>query len=573
MRRRIGGGVLVVLVLLMGWLAFRGYQLRRELLAARSSLSGVTGQLTADDSSDLDRRLRQAASHADNARSASNDPLWRLAATVPLVGASFDVGSGAADAVHDLLRRVVPPAREAVDMARSAPLFQNGTVDLRRIDAMAPSVDRAFTAAEATQDRVDALPRKRLPGPVARQRDDLQRQVDRLASALRSADAAVRLAPGMLGANGPRRYFLAVQGNAEARGTGGLVGAYALIRTERGRISRERVGNNLDLLEAPRPVVDLGPDFAAMYDSDSARAVWYSAVLTPHWPSASRIMAGLWKAQGGGPVDGVLGVDPLSIAPMLRATGPVQLNDITVTGDNVVDFVLRDQYAMFPRLAVRDARKQLMAQLASAVYDGVIEGHASSVSLVRALGEAGASGHLQIWSAHASEQRVLQALRVGGALPATAGAFLEVISNNAAGNKADYYVRRKVSYQRPRRGVARVTITLSNLMKPAGLPYIVVGRFDKPKTAPEPGATRQIVTLFVGVGKRVLNVSVDGQPAATFNGREQGHGVASTPVEIRPSRPTVIVAEIEDPGGELDYRQQPLVVPDELALAVPHHVT
>jgi hypothetical protein len=269
----------------------------------------------------------------------------------------------------------------------------------------------------------------------------------------------------------------------------------------------------------------------------------------------------------------VLGIDPIAMAPLLRATGPVRVGATTVTGDSVADFVMRDEYALFPDPNHQEERKRQVALLAGAMYDRVTSGDAGSVDLLRAMAEAGASGHVQVWSADPEEQSVLRPLRIGGALPASRGAFLEVVSVNAAGNKADYYVRRKVAYERPRAGAARVTVTLSNLMKPQGLPLYVTGRFDKPQHPVEPGATRQVVNLLVGVGQRVRSVSIDGRTVDFYAGREQGHGVASVQVEIRPSQPVVITAEIDDPGGDLVYRQQPLVVPDELALAVPHRVT
>jgi len=59
---------------------------------------------------------------------------------------------------------------------------------------------------------------------------------------------------------------------------------------------------------------------------------------------------------------------------------------------------------------------------------------------------------------------------------------------------------------------------------------------------------------------------VDGVEAAADLGTERGLGVATVLVEIRPSQPTVIPAEVTDPGGVLTYRQQPLVVDDELDL-------
>ncbi len=95
---------------------------------------------------------------------------------------------------------------------------------------------------------------------------------------------------------------------------------------------------------------------------------------------------------------------------------------------------------------------------------------------------------------------------------------------------------------------------------------------DEPTSPVEPGQTRQLVSVYAGAGQTVRRVLVDGVEVSADLGTEQGHSVGTAIVEIRPSWPTVLTAEVTDPGGLLTYRQQPLVVDDELALEVPYVV-
>jgi hypothetical protein len=113
---------------------------------------------------------------------------------------------------------------------------------------------------------------------------------------------------------------------------------------------------------------------------------------------------------------------------------------------------------------------------------------------------------------------------------------------------------------------ATATVVLTNTVDAEGGPPIVIGRLDEPNVPVEPGQTRQLVSIYVGVGQSVRRMLVDGVEAAADLGTERGLGVATVLVEIRPSQPTVIPAEVTDPGGVLTYRQQPLVVDDELDL-------
>jgi hypothetical protein len=570
-RRRVVGATAAVALGVLGWLSFRGLEIHSELGAARAQLSAVTAALRAGDGGAAKRVVATSSRHADKAAAAANDPVWRLACAVPLFGRSFSVVRAVALTSQTVLRDVVPPGERAAQLVSQRPLLVRGRIDLTRLEAMRGPVRQASSAADAAATLLSRAPRGLVLGSIARQRLAIETQLNQLSGSLRSADAALRVAPTMLGRDGPRRYFVAVQNNAEVRGTGGNIGAYAVLKADRGVITRERVGSDRDFVSQEKPVVDLGQEYADHYDSQSGRTFWTAAILTPDWPSASQVIAGLWKAQGGGHLDGVIGVDAPAMAAILQATGPVTFDKITVTGATVADFVMSDEYSMFP--AARDAqRKLLLADLAVAVYDGVIRGAGTSTGLVRALAEAGGSGHLQVWAASDQEEAVLSPLRAGGALPSGPGAFLEVVSNNASGNKADYYVRRRVAYERRSRGTARVTVTLSNLMQPDAVPALVSGRQAGVPPAPERGSTRQIVTLYCALERRITRVTVDGVLASMQTGTERGHGWASVLVEIPPSRPTTIVAEIEDPGGQLLYRQQPLVKPDQLALRVPYRL-
>ena len=431
-------------------------------------------------------------------------------------------------------------------------------------------IDGPLQYADGLGAVVGRVPVRFVPGVVGRPVVELRERVGRLTADLSTARDVLAVAPGMLGATEPRRTFLAVHNNAEARGTGGLVGAYVVLVADGGRLSTEAVGTNDDFRDAAAPVVDLGPEFADLYDEDDARTYWASAVRTPDWPSAASILAGLWEAQSGTGVDAVVGLDPHAMAELLAVTGPAELPDRSIGAEDVVDFVLRDEYVEFE--GDEAGRTAALAELARALYGEFAGGDYDGAALLAALRRAGGSGHLQVWSSRPLEQAAIAPLRAAAALPGRPGAYLQVVSNNDAGNKADSYVRRRVTYERTGRDRAVVTVELRNEVVADDVPSIVVGRLDVPAGPIEPGQTRIRLAAFLGTGDTVQRVLVDGVETAADLGSERGHGVGSVPVEVRPSRPTVVVYEVTDQGGPLGYRQQPLVVDDELDLRVPYRI-
>lgn len=580
-RRAIGGSVLLVLML-CGWLAFRAVQIHGHLEAAKGTLADAAASIGAVDSDQLAVKARRAAPDLHAARAEANDPIWRLAALVPVAGNSFDLVRGVTQVTARVVDDVIGPAQQAGTAVKERHLLSGGRVDLALVGELRSSMATATESAEVARRQADRLPDSLLPGFLDRQRDDLVEQVDRLANGMAAANTALQLAPSMLGGDGPRRYFVAVQNPAEARATGGLIGAYAVIRADHGKLVREAVGTDSQLRPATTPVVDLGTEFATHYDPFQGRLSWFSSTRSPDWPSAAAVMAGLWKAQGGGRVDGVIGVDPAALAAVLAATGPLTAGGQTLDQSTVADFVERDQYATFadpsqPFGQRGEARKLVLGQLATAIYDKVTSGQGSGTALMKAFAQAGRTGHLKVWSAHPSEEQLLATAKVGGRLP-DSGAFLEVVSQNASGSKLDYYVRRTVHYTRTGPGRALAKVTLLNTVVATAVPPFVKERVDLYGFNPNlkdlrlDGTTTQLLSLYGSAGSAVERVRIDGKEVPAAFGTELQHGYATVKVTLTPGVPVVVEYDVADPGGVLRYRQQPLAHDDLLELKVPHRV-
>lgn len=564
---------LAVLVVVAGWLGLRSLQVYSHLQAAREVLGAVQTTLAPDTGARLGAQARAASADVRAARNAADDPVFWLAAHVPVAGRSFALARGAAIVSEQIVDQVLAPASMVVSSFQKERLVQGGRIDVALLEQLDAPLRRAAVGSAEARRTADALPSRLVPGVLLAQRRVLVDEVDRLDRAISAASTAVHLAPDMLGRSGVRRYFIAVQNNAETRGTGGLIGAYAVVRADRGRLTRERVGSDADLQGAPGPVVDLGKQYADHYDQYRSREDWRSAVLTPEWPSAAATIAGLWTHQSGQVVDGVIGLDPRAMADVLSATGPVQAGGRSISGANVVDFVLRDEYALF---ATRPAlRKPVLGLLAGGIFDKVVSGAGSSSGLLKAFVSAASSGHLQLWSRHAEEQSALRRGTIGGRLP-DASASLMVSSVNAAGSKLDYYVRRTVGYVRTGKSRAVASVTLLNTVDAKAVPDFVKSRIDRygfnPTITGLDGSTRQILTVYGGNQRGVFGATVNGSSAVFEYGVESGHPYATTTIELKPGVPVRVDVTLTDFGGTLIYRQQPLVVDDTLRMSVPFRV-
>ena len=181
---------------------------------------------------------------------------------------------------------------------------------------------------------------------------DLSDDVIRARRDVANALDIVQLAPGLLGGQEDRRYFLALLTPAELRGTIGIVGSYGTVTASDGAISLEQIGRNSDLNEAgiaADRVLNAPEDYVNRYASFDPQATWQNVPLSPDWPTNAAVMADLYPQSGGKPVDGVIGMDPVALTGFVQVTGPINGPSWPepITAQNARPILLFDQYGAF----------------------------------------------------------------------------------------------------------------------------------------------------------------------------------------------------------------------------------
>ncbi len=550
-RRLLLAALLGVLVTAGGtaWLGLQARQVRADLAQAQQLATAVAAEVRAGRTPDLSALQQRTRSAAD----ASDGPLWSVGAHLPVVGADLDAVRRAARVADTLTADAAPVLVDG--LTRSRTLLRDSRVDLAELAVLTKQVRAA--QAITTRARQDLRPGRH--DRVRSQTKKLQDKVEELAGALATADRTLTQAPALLGASHKRRYLGAVQNNAEARATGGLVGIIALVDADKGRLTLARSVTNDALRSARRPV-ESDPAAARTWTRLGSTLVWFDANLTPHVPDAARNLAGLWRAQTGERVDGVVLLDAVVLQHLL--TKPVTLGKTTITSADVVDWVARREYLEHPDPL---ARKALLRRLSEQLFDQV-----THLRTVQPLLDAARSGHLFLWAARAPEQALLEDRLLGGALPAGAAPYLQVVTQNFGGNKLDYYLRRRVSVRRDGDAFA-VTVTLTNTA-PTGLPVYMAGRPDRPDGGVGYAQARIGLSLYAGRGALFERWLVAGTAVGVRFDTDHGLTLGTTILELPRGASVTVTTRVHMADGELVYRQQPLVRPDELALDVPHRV-
>lgn len=578
-----------LLVLAVGWVSARGLLAYRHLTSAKADLAAARTALLDRQLADADRLIRSAGRETSAARRLTSDPLWRAAAAVPFAGATLADARDLARGADDVARQVLPPAFDAAraidPKALRAP---DGTIDIAVLRRAEPAVTAASDRATAAVGRLRATSRAGVAGPVRRAGTDVRRQAGDLAAVLRGVRRGLALAPAVLGADRPRRYFVLIQQNSEARGTGGLPGGFAVLTADKGRLRVTAQGSNADLRDATLPPPPGVPrDYIARYAGDGAFALWVNVNLSPDLPVVARVIADRWRQQSGESVDGVVTVDSQALADILRGSPPIPVpGKPPLTPANIVDYLAVGQYRDFATPAGSLAgvdrsvqRKQLLVSIARAATDRLVNGGGSTLDLLRGLAAAAGSGHLRMASPDPALAPGLRDARIDGALPTGSAPLAYPVLFNASGGKLEYFLDRSLTYRagacKGARRRSTVAFSLSN-RAPQGLPAYLTNPGNLPGIANTTN-DRVSASIYATPGTKLVSAELDGkklgnQAGSYLNaGTEGGLPLWSTLIDLPSGATRTFELTLDEPvvPGSARVPEQPLARPLKVDIEVP----
>jgi hypothetical protein len=539
-----------------------------DLTTARSLLARAGGF----ESGELKGRLaliKQAEAHTLAAEQRLHGWPLRLLGALPLVGRDVRVASAVTESATGTVRatrKVVtalqplqtkPPTQASIQKAAESLLGLHSTLkqDLEKVRAARPLI----TAGGRN------------------------RYLEAAGSASISAERAgqgLKLAAGLYGPPGTARWFLAFQNPAELRGTGGLIGEYGILESSPDGPKLVKIAHYTDLNERTDQGVILPKQLAGRYERYAIGQDWSAVNIPPDMPTVGRLITEMYRQTTGDRIDGVIAVDPLAVAQILRVTGPIQVGGAWLDADNVAEETLVRAYVRYE--ADNDARRAFLDEVARASFEAFRRTLATKpVELLRNLGTAARGRHVQVYVADPAGQRAVAGLGLSGsaAAPAT-GDYLMPVGINAGGNKLDAFLRRTVRWRvrLSEEGAAQATaaFTLVNDGPASGLPRYIIGPYDGDFRA---GQNEQIATLYVAGGYGFTRASLDGRPAGAEAQADFG-GLALTQRVGVPARSTVTLGyELTRPAAverlsddhlryRLLLRPQATVRPDQARITV-----
>lgn len=533
-KRRVAAVVAAIVAVVLVAFGVSGFMLFNSAKTVKSQaketveiVGGLKDKVTSGDFSTLPDDAKKIDELCSSMKKETSSPVWTMASFIPVYGGDINAARTMVDALSDVSSGALVPMADNLAQATPGKLFQDGTINVSALQAVADSLSDSSKAFKSANKKVQGIGDTH----IAQVTELVDKAKDGFATLDGVVDAAEKIAPvlpQMLGANGQtRNYLLYAMNNVEIRACGGFGGSQGLISVTDGQMSIGEFVPRIGLSE-DEAVESVDEEDEALFGNHSN--LYNSGnTYSPDWPRNSQRVAALWKSQYGQDVDGVVGIDPVFLQYLLGLVGNVSLPDGTVVdGTNAAKVLMHDVYWNYPV----EESDGIFASVASAAFDKILGGigDVDVTKLVGAFERGAEEGRLIAWMRNDDEQNAIKETGIDASLPdpddPSADPVAGVYFNNLSFSKLDWYLNADTQIgQGVKNGDGtcsyRITVTLTNIMtqEEAGkLPdYVAAGASDAARDD-----ERLNVSVFAPTGGNISDLTVEGTQfglgAATWHG-------------------------------------------------------
>ncbi|MFC1722141.1 DUF4012 domain-containing protein [Patescibacteria group bacterium] len=358
---------------------------------------------------------------------------------------------------------------------------------------------------------------------------------------------ALTIIPGLLGVDSPlaKRYMVIMQNDKEIRPTGGFWTNYATFRIKDGLLQSDFTSKDFYSIDYAIDVIDAYydfPDAPAPYTKYLKVERWYARDTNSSPDLPTSIDNFLFYYDLGmkyapaeiKPIDGIMTIDTQVIEELMEITGPVTVNGLTYTSENVV-LELERIASLSQREQIN--RKGVLGDLMEEMLVNVFESDASIwSSLIDTAVDLGVRKHIQGYSFDEEAQALIEKYNFGGRIiDPVEGDYSYVVSTNLGGDKTNWFVSKTVDHnltQEDGKWVRTVTVNY-NYPQPSADFEPFVKRF------------RDWVRVYAPIESNLL--SFEGSEDGTGEGEERNKKFYHGYIELGPGESKSITVKYELP--------------------------
>jgi hypothetical protein len=286
----------------------------------------------------------------------------------------------------------------------------------------------------------------------------------------------LEMSPVLLGFEQPKTYVAVFQNDTELRPGGGFIGSYATLRVDKGNVTvlalegTETLDRKTPDTWRPKPPAimtkELGVDRWYFRDSN-----WDPFFV----PNAKRALE-FYMAEGGVAgenIDGFLAVDTQVLEELIALSGPITVQGITFTKENIVETLEYDVEYGFEKRGISFAdRKQIMKPLFDAILKKIgINIITQPEKYIETIEKLIKEKHVAMYSVDEKIQAEMVNIGLSEGEPVISGDYLLWTDANLAALKTDHAMKRHLTY-------SLHTASGDNSIHTAKMTYTHTGVFD-----------------------------------------------------------------------------------------------
>ena len=409
-----------------GVFALQVLQVRDDLESARDQLKVLADAAVSTDIERLHEAGDDVVTRTQRAYDTSNNLLWDLAAGWPEVGNNVTAVRTVAAMVNTVASQSIPPV---VDMVSAADLEggrSEGSLGMNlepflTSATVLPTVISSFeeaSAMAAAMDRTGVLP------AVYEPLDEMTQLFSQATPILKLVQEHLPALLRAAGADRPMLYQLMIQTPAEIRATGGGPGHWLVVKVEDGHVDLLGQENGVELMYSTLPelgfdtvngsLIELPEETQWLYPDELTN--WSSNfTMTPHFPRAVELFQATRDLTEKAEFDGVISIDPVVLAHLIEATGPLTLaSGEVVTAENAGSLLMSEPYERFG--ADNAQTDAFFNEVTTVMFDALTGGSWEFGAMWDQIVRSAEEGRVLLWFEDAGLQSLVAEYGLDGAL-------------------------------------------------------------------------------------------------------------------------------------------------------------
>ena len=547
--------VIVILVIVIGGcgaaFALSVSQARDDAETLMEDGPKLLKQLKAGDKASAQKTAANFAATANDLDNITSNPLWNVAAALPVYGSDVKNVRTIAEVANTLSSKTLIPIVDALPDSGLSELLTKKGINTEIVQILLSTLGNSSSSISECAVKVEGMGETHL--------EQIKEPISKMTSLIESLDMVAQQAtelsevlPDMLGVNSPRKYLIVACNNSELRPTGGLAGSFGLLTIDNGNME---VGDFVGaeavpaLSEASR--VSITDEESFLFGNRIGCDI-RDSLYVPNFPRAAELEKQIWERDGHTVIEGIIAVDPIFLQSVLALTGTVTTSDGTVVSGDTAAYELMS--GVYLRYGDDYAREDaFFAEVASHAIQVVFENtnKIDVTSLAEMALSLGKQRHFYVWMVNAKEESILSKMGIDGSVSTSeTDPVTGVYLGTPIGSKINWYLDTDKTISAGRKNADGstsydVTVTLRNTLSESAAGdmawYIISG--DSVKRAKSDMVLE--VYLFAPAGGTITNIQANGDflsdnvfnnswtttpgpepmSPATYNGQEVRYGL------------------------------------------------